>query len=162
MIITIAHHLDDIRDEITAVHGDHVVVLSPDVTESLGYAKVHTCNPSARFGGVAVVKGVRAMGGVPDPVQIVVAERKTCPTGAKLLVRPSQLPVIVRVDSLTGTAVVLRYVSPSEPQATMGEEATTDVLGLADQPDHGEASDGAPGGTSDGGGDADDSEAATA
>jgi hypothetical protein len=155
VIVTIAASLDDVRSEIAAVHGDHIVVLGGVIPKRVGYARGHIAAPVARLGGVAVVQGARALGGVPDPVVVLLARRKTLPPGVALVIDPAELPVQVEANIIRG---VVRRVRPL--RATMPPEAVD--VGHADEPDHRPPEDGAAPGADSSGGDAVGGEATSA
>jgi hypothetical protein len=110
MRIVIAETLDDVRLDVDAAHADAIFVLEDPGKPSHGYAMLRH-GPAGRWEGVGVAWEALALASLPDPIRVCVRESGGAdPTQATLCVRRVALPLLLRVDPLTGSAVVLREI----------------------------------------------------
>lgn len=126
MLVTICEQLADVRHDLDATHSRLVVSLNPAdaAVRGFGYASVRVAPPGgvARFEGVAVVL---PGGFAPDPIQILVTDGPT----AGATVARGDLPVLVHVDLLGGSArVVRRCIPPPAALAEVLEQTADDAV----------------------------------
>lgn len=128
MVIAICNKLDEVLHEVDAAHAALVVSLEPsDAGRGFGYARV-SAGVVTRLDGVAVVVGDASLGGVPDPITILVRDEGGAGPRATLSVRRAALPLLVRADPVSGTAVVLRRLKgPEAPEEQAGSETSPEV-----------------------------------
>ena len=133
MIVAITERVDDLVNDVDAMHGSLIVSLDPADVErgpTLGYARLLLAWPIARHEGVAVVLGEENRAGVPDPCVILVRSgRGAIGIPVQLEIRRRALPVLIRVEPISGAAVVLRRIGvgkgePGDEEAVVAREET--------------------------------------
>lgn len=110
MLVTITERVSDVRADVDAAHAPLCFSLLPeDDGAGFAYARTVAVAPAGRADGVAVVLGDDAV--ATDPVVIRVRENKAAGKNAAgpstIEIRRKALPVLLRVDPATGSAVVV-------------------------------------------------------
>lgn len=112
--VVVAERLSDVLHDVDATHAQVIFVREDAGKSSHGYAQVRH-GLQARYGGIAVAWEAAAIDGLPDPILLLVRETTgPDPTRASLCLRRVGLPVLIKVDALTGEVWLLREIlSPS-------------------------------------------------
>lgn len=113
MLVVVTERVEDVRHDADAAFSALCFSLLPsDDGVACGYARVVACVPVGRWDGVAVLIGDTAT--APDPVQVRVREsgKAAKAAGSTIEVRRKALPVLLRVDRVTGGVSVVRRIEP--------------------------------------------------